>query len=72
MIGEKIRELREKKNLSISELAERAGVAKSYLSLIERNNYSNPSIHYLTKICKVLDVSLNDLINFEENINQGN
>ncbi|RDW17005.1 transcriptional regulator [Oceanobacillus arenosus] len=63
MIGEKIKKLRQEKKLSISELAERAGVAKSYLSSIERNLQSNPSIQFIEKISSVLGVSVNDLIN---------
>ncbi|RDW15655.1 helix-turn-helix domain-containing protein [Oceanobacillus chungangensis] len=62
MIGEKIKKLRQDKKLSISELAERAGVAKSYLSSIERNLQSNPSIQFIEKISSVLGVSVNDLI----------
>ncbi|OZU88812.1 transcriptional regulator [Virgibacillus indicus] len=62
MIGEKIKNLRQDKKMSLSELAERAGVAKSYLSSIERNLQTNPSIQFIEKISKVLNVSVNDLI----------
>ena len=62
MIGEKIKQLRQEKRMSISELAEKAGVAKSYLSSIERNLQSNPSIQFIEKISAVLGVSVNDLI----------
>lgn len=48
--------------MSLSELAEKAGVAKSYLSSIERNLQTNPSIQFIEKISKVLNVSVNDLI----------
>lgn len=48
--------------MSLSELAERANVAKSYLSSIERNLQTNPSIQFIEKISKVLGVSVNDLI----------
>ncbi|RKQ35588.1 helix-turn-helix domain-containing protein [Oceanobacillus halophilus] len=67
MIGEKIKRLRQDKKMSISELAERAGVAKSYLSSIERNLQSNPSIQFIEKISGVLGVSVNDLINEDDN-----
>ncbi|WP_404454345.1 helix-turn-helix domain-containing protein [Virgibacillus necropolis] len=66
MIGEKIKQLRQDKNMSISELAEKAGVAKSYLSSIERNLQSNPSIQFIEKIGVVLGVTVNELIR-EEN-----
>jgi len=62
LIGEKIKRLRNEKDLSISELAEKAGVAKSYLSSIERNIQSNPSIQFMEKIGHVLGVSVNELL----------
>ena len=37
MIGERIKRLRLQKGISLTELAEKAGVAKSYISSIERN-----------------------------------
>lgn len=62
LIGEKIKQLREGKKMSISELADRAKVAKSYLSSIERNIQSNPSIQFMEKISNVLGISVNELI----------
>src|SRR5699024_9693096 len=62
VIGERIRQLRQERKMSISELAEKAGVAKSYLSSIERNLQSNPSIQFIEKISAVLNVSVNELI----------
>ena len=57
-IGNRIQSLRLAKGLSLSELASRAGVAKSYLSNVERNIQSNPSIHFLGKMANSLDVPL--------------
>ncbi|PLS07830.1 helix-turn-helix domain-containing protein [Neobacillus cucumis] len=72
MIGERIKKLREQKNYSITELAEHAKVSKSYLSNIERNLNQNPSIHFLMKITKPLDVSIEELLseidNFENQL----
>ncbi|KAB7707343.1 DNA-binding anti-repressor SinI [Bacillus aerolatus] len=62
-IGERIRELRMKKGLSLTELANRAGVAKSYISSVERQLQLNPSIQFLHKISAVLDVNVEKLIN---------
>ena len=62
MVGERVQKLRMKKGFSLSELAERAGVAKSYLSAIERNIQTNPSIQFLEKIADVLDVTVEELI----------
>lgn len=62
MIGNYIKELRQKKSFSLTELAEKAGVSKSYLSTIERNLQQNPSIQFLDKISQVLDTSVESLI----------
>lgn len=62
MIGKRVQKLRQQKGLSLSELAERAGVAKSYLSTIERDIQSNPSIAFLEKISVVLQVSIDELL----------
>ncbi|WP_449536928.1 helix-turn-helix domain-containing protein [Ferdinandcohnia sp. Marseille-Q9671] len=66
MIGQRIKTYRLQKQLSLSELADRAGVAKSYLSSIERNLQSNPSIQFLEKVSSVLGVSVNTLLHNED------
>jgi XRE family transcriptional regulator, master regulator for biofilm formation len=53
--------------MSLSELAEQAGVAKSYLSSLERNLQTNPSIQFLEKISSVLNVPVDHLINEQIN-----
>ncbi|WP_417898992.1 helix-turn-helix domain-containing protein [Bacillus haimaensis] len=62
MIGERIKKYRAQRKMSMSELADRAGVAKSYLSSIERNLQSNPSVQFLEKVSSVLGVSVNTLL----------
>ncbi|TSB47212.1 helix-turn-helix domain-containing protein [Alkalicoccobacillus porphyridii] len=62
MIGNQVKKCRLAKGLSLSELAENAGVAKSYLSSIERNIQSNPSIHFLEKISVILNVPIETLL----------
>ncbi|WP_203288057.1 helix-turn-helix domain-containing protein [Metabacillus sp. cB07] len=69
MIGERIRKYRKERGLSLSELADRAGVAKSYLSSIERNLQSNPSVQFLEKVSSVLGVSMNTLILEDQSTN---
>ncbi|MFC5773239.1 helix-turn-helix domain-containing protein [Ectobacillus antri] len=69
MIGERIKRLRLQRGISLTELAEKAGVAKSYISSIERNLQQNPSIQFLEKISSVLRVPLDSLLydkSFEE------
>ncbi len=66
MIGQRIKQYRLQRKFSLSELAERAGIAKSYLSSIERNLQSNPSIQFLEKIAGVLNIPVNTLLHDEE------
>ncbi len=66
LIGDKIKQLRQEKKMSLSELAEQAGVAKSYLSSIERNLQTNPSIQFMEKVGAVLGVSINELLMKED------
>lgn len=60
-LGEKLRLLREQKQWTLSEFAEKADVSISYLSEIERGNVY-PAIDTLKRIARTLDVSLQDLI----------
>lgn len=62
MIGDRVKRLRQEKKMSLTELADQAGVAKSYLSSLERNLQSNPSIQFLEKIAIVLGVSVDYFI----------
>lgn len=62
MIGKNIREIRKTQKMTLSELAERAGIAKSYLSNIERNINQNPSIQVLERIAAVLHVDIQMLL----------
>lgn len=59
-LGTKLRELRKLKQLSLKQLAEKAGCASSYLSMIE-NGKIDPGISRLKKIADSLDVTLVDL-----------
>lgn len=66
MIGKNMAVIRKSRGLSLSELSERSGISKSYLSYIERNLNQNPSIQILEKIAFVLKVELQDLINTDK------
>lgn len=65
MIGTKIYQIRKNRGYSLSELSEKSGVSKSYLSNIERNLNQNPSIQILGKIAAVLDVELKEIIKID-------
>lgn len=56
-IASRLRKLREERDLSLRELASRAGVAVSFLSKIEAGKAS-PTIMSLTKILEALDVGV--------------
>ncbi|AND41927.1 helix-turn-helix protein [Cytobacillus firmus] len=66
MIGKNIYEIRRRRGLTLTELADRAGIAKSYLSNIERNLNKNPSVNVMEKLALVLDVELKELLNTEK------
>jgi XRE family transcriptional regulator, master regulator for biofilm formation len=62
LIGDIIKALRKSKDISISKLSETSGVAKSYLSFIEKNNKANPSIIIIEKIARALEVPVSSLV----------
>ena len=66
LVGDKIRELRKTKKLSLRDLAYRIGMESSNLSVIE-NGRSNPQLLTYAKIASALDVSLSDIfeVNFD-------
>ncbi|KAA8997549.1 helix-turn-helix domain-containing protein [Paenibacillus spiritus] len=70
MIGERIQQLRKKKNYSLTELSEKAGVAKSYLSSIERGIQQNPSIQFLEKVGGVLGISAEEFLQSERSFDK--
>jgi transcriptional regulator with XRE-family HTH domain len=55
--GEKIREVRENRKITMKEVAEKAGLSESLISQIERNKVS-PAIDTLLKIIDILDIDL--------------
>lgn len=70
MIGEKIYRIRKSRGLTLSELAERANVSKSYLSNIERNVNQNPSIQVVEKLAAVLGVEFTILVEANSEIGE--
>ncbi len=56
-LGKTIQKLRKTYNLSLSELAEQSGVAKSIISQIERNE-TNPTLATIWRLSQALDVSI--------------
>jgi len=58
----KIKEIRERENLSQKELSEKTGVTAAYINNLESGAKTNPSIKVLLKIAHVLGVTVDDLI----------
>ena len=56
-LGKTVQRLRKAYNLSLSELAEQSGVAKSIISKIERNE-TNPTLATIWRLSQALDVSI--------------
>jgi transcriptional regulator with XRE-family HTH domain len=60
IIGERLRTLREQKNLSQGEIEKRTGLLRCYISRVE-NGYTVPSIETLEKMSQALEVPLYQL-----------
>ncbi len=56
--------VRIQKGVSIRELAQRAGIAKSHVQRIEAGE-TMPSLEVMCRIAKALDVPITDLFSFE-------
>ena len=69
MIGEKIKKYRHEKGISLTELADRSNVSKSYLNSLERNIKDNPSINLIKRIAKELDIDIANILD-EEDLNK--
>lgn len=59
--GRVIRTRRAALELSQEDLADQAGLHRTYISLLERG-HRNPSLHILWKLARGLDVSLTGLV----------
>jgi len=62
MIGDNIKRLRKKKELSQDNLARKAGIPYATLIKIESNIVKKPSVQNVAKIAKALDVKIEDLL----------
>ena len=60
-LGVAVQKLRKAQNLSLSELSEQSGVAKSIISQIERNE-TNPTLATIWRLAQALDVSIERIL----------
>ena len=58
----KLKMLRNKHQLTVSQLSYKSNVARSYITELEAGKYDNPSLDVICKFCKALKVTPNDLI----------
>ena len=65
IVGEKIKSIRETKQISVSELAERTGLAEEQINRIE-NNVDIPSLAPLIKIARALGVRLGTFLDDQD------
>jgi len=64
-LAARITSLRKQRNLTIEKLAYGNGLSKGRLSELERAR-GNPTLATLSKIAEGLDISLSELLNFDE------
>ena len=67
IVGEKIKSIRETKQISVSELAERTGLAEEQINRIE-NNVDIPSLAPLIKIARALAVRLGTFLDDQDEV----
>ena len=58
--GQRVQELRKKRNLSQEKLADMAGVHRTYIGMVERAE-KNITLRNIKKIAKALDVNIKEL-----------
>jgi len=57
-----VKALRIKRKLNQTDLAKRAGVTQAYIAMLERGRNVNPTLGLLTKLAKVLKVTVAELV----------
>ncbi len=60
-LGENLKKIRTKKNITQIEIAKTLGVDRSFVSNIE-NGKNNPTLSTITSLAKALGVSTNELL----------
>ncbi len=55
-----LREVRQKKNLTLNKLSEKSGISSTHINDIE-NNLKSPSLLVMIRLAKALDVEITEL-----------
>lgn len=61
MLGENIRKIRKAQNISINNLAKKAGISLGYLSDLENNKFTNPTLDKIKLIANALGTTVDEL-----------
>lgn len=61
-IGKKIRDMRERRGWSLSDLEAKCDVTKSYIAKIERGEVPRPGVRILSRLAGGLDIPLSALV----------
>jgi transcriptional regulator with XRE-family HTH domain len=67
-LGKTIQRLRKAYNMSLGELSEQSGVAKSIISQIERNE-TNPTIGTVYRLSKALETTIDEVLREDSGVN---
>ena len=60
-VAKQLKALRQKRGLSMTELAKRAGLSRAMISFIE-SEFRNPTLDTLLRVCGALKVELADVL----------
>jgi transcriptional regulator with XRE-family HTH domain len=71
VIGDKLRTLREQKNLSQGDIEKRTGLLRCYISRVE-NGHTVPSVDTLEKMARALEVPMYRLFTDEDHVKKPN
>lgn len=63
-LGEAVKKLRERQNISQEELRQNAELSTGYISRLEAGEYLSPSISHIFLIAQALKMTLRDLLEF--------
>lgn len=65
LVGNKVKELRQKRNMTIKELSEKSGISQKYLKKIENGQAIGITTKHIDRLCRSLDLSsINDILYF--------
>lgn len=62
VIGQTVKTLRQRKNITQTELQDEATLSSGYVSRLEKGEYEAPSIVHIIKIAKAFDMNLREFL----------